>query len=973
VDLVEHLTARPGQTQEGRPPEGLARGFVEVEGRSARELYEYARRLARRVKYTYAEGGALKDDLDWAPFFPAALPADRAGGTPPHLALLAAFLKLHRVPRAAMNGFTARHLDFFHRQVLGFEPRPARPDRAHLLVELKKNAQPVKVLPEHRFSAGKDAAGVELLYGPLAETVVNHAKVEELHSVYLDPAGGGTVRFAPEADSADGLGGAFEDAEPKWRAFGHAALPPAPAGFALASPVLRMAEGTRKVTLELDLDGLDAGLAAALDQRLDAFATAPKGWLGPYDVGASFAGERLTLDFTVPATDAAVADYDAAKHAHAFATRLPVVQLLLRGDAAQRYADLRRLVVRTARVTVEVDGVKSLQLESDAGLLDPRRAFQPFGPQPMPGARFMIGFPEALEKKLEKLSVELRWVGLPSSFSQRYAGYDTPLPSAADFNGLFQGSATTLDLLAAAAEPPSPPAASRHLRALALGGSRWLADALKRERHRRPVLAVHLGAPLQRPGFVTIRLEGDLRHAEYRAKLLSRNAPANEPYTPTLSSVTLSYKASSQRAQIDAPDDAAFSDADVELFHVGAFGQRREHAWLRQQLAFVGAKRVPLFPEYEDEGELLIGLSSLAAGDSVALLFQAAEGSADPTVDPQPQVRWSVLCDNYWKPLAGMDAVRDGTNNLLATGIVNVTLPPEASTLNTFLPAGRLWIRASIREHVHGVCQLLGVAANAVEVERRAGGGTTVPAGRIARLKTPIAAVKGVKQPFASFGGKAAESAAAMATRVAERLRHRNRAITAWDYERIVLEAFPSLRKVKCIPHCAGAGGYLDPGHVTLVVVPDLRNRSAVDPLQPRADADTLSRVRAHLEAIAPMRIGIHARNPRYERVRLDFKVRFRAGLEFNFHARQLQAALIAHLSPWAQDPGRAIPFGGAVYRSAVLDFVEDLPYVDYLTDFRMYHLRGVPEDAQDVAEARAATPDTILVSAAAHDIAPAP
>ena len=82
---------------------------------------------------------------------------------------------------------------------------------------------------------------------------------------------------------------------------------------------------------------------------------------------------------------------------------------------------------------------------------------------------------------------------------------------------------------------------------------------------------------------------------------------------------------------------------------------------------------------------------------------------------------------------------------------------------------------------------------------------------------------------------------------------------------------------------------------------------------------------------------------------------------------------IIAHLSPWAQDPGRAIAFGGLVYKSEVLDFVEERPYVDYLTDFRMYHLRGGARDTEDVNEARAATPDAILVSDETHDIAPVP
>jgi hypothetical protein len=43
------------------------------------------------------------------------------------------------------------------------------------------------------------------------------------------------------------------------------------------------------------------------------------------------------------------------------------------------YAALAPVTVSGASVTVDVQGIKGLQLESDAGPLDPRRAFQPFG------------------------------------------------------------------------------------------------------------------------------------------------------------------------------------------------------------------------------------------------------------------------------------------------------------------------------------------------------------------------------------------------------------------------------------------------------------------------------------------------------------------------------------------------------------------------------------------------------------------
>src|SRR5262249_16666171 len=145
-----------------------------------------------------------------------------------------------------------------------------------------------------------------------------------------------------------------------------------------------------------------------------------------------------------------------------------------------------------------------------------------------------------------------------------------------------------------------------------------------------------------RPGFITLKLATDLGHAEYRSKLLQRTPLAHEPYTPMVGELSLSYDAASGRADLETATEAAFVATELGFFHVGCFGQRREHAYLRSQFDFIGDQRVPLFPTYPDEGELLLGLSGIGAGDGTSLLFEVAQGSADPEADV-PVVSWAVL------------------------------------------------------------------------------------------------------------------------------------------------------------------------------------------------------------------------------------------------------------------------------------------------------------------------------------------
>ena len=55
-------------------------------------------------------------------------------------------------------------------------------------------------------------------------------------------------------------------------------------------------------------------------------------------------------------------------------------------------------------------------------------------------------------------------------------------------------------------------------------------------------------------------------------------------------------------------------------------------------------------PRYENQGELYVGLQNVSAPQNVAILFQAAEGSADPDLVP-PTIEWSVLDGDRWVDL----------------------------------------------------------------------------------------------------------------------------------------------------------------------------------------------------------------------------------------------------------------------------------------------------------------------------------
>jgi hypothetical protein len=994
---------RPGQTQAGRMPAELGVHYADIDERTPASLLSYARRLAGKdgVEVPFAGPDLKPVEGGWTTFFDAADLTD--GKTKAPLALYDAFLHLYdRGPRAAINRLTGAHLDFFYRRVLGFTPRSATPDRVHSIVTLKKGSAATVIGPGCLFSAGKDASGTEQLYSPTADVVVNTSAVASLRSIFVDRTSQGTIRSASVADSADGAGGAFPENVRSWSPFGHAGLPDADVGFAVASEVLMMKEGERAITLTLTLGQAPTQNADAWNSAFEAWLTGETQWLGPYGVTVTpSAAGVMQLRIVLTADQPAVAGYDLGVHAHVYTTDAPVLQLLFKPGNGLSYDAASRLRVVAAQITVEVSGLTDLTLESDAGSLDPKSAFLPFGPQPDEGSRFTISSGEALSKSLSRLDLTLTWKGAPSDFASHYADYTadfqvsngafTATGAFRDRDGehaftasLFDSADATLPSvvrLVGAGAGSGRKAKGSYVYALSRSSTSWARHTARRMVLQHPRMEPSLRQPPEAAsGRIVLSLDRGFLHREYRkqsvemaiARVRDGTTPLlNEPYTPTLESLSLSYTAQTTLVAVSSTEADDYADLDVQFFHVGPFGQMREHGHQRSELG-LGDTQVPLMPIHDRQGELLIGLENLGPGDSVSILFQIAEGSADPDVQAEDP-EWFVLCDNYWRRLEDDNVTRDSTNRMLSSGVINFVIPARATTDNTLMPAGLVWLKATTRNDPASASLMVEVAANAVELRwvmssedaAAAHLSTALPEGSVTRLSKPIAQVMAVSQPYASFGGRPREHDDALRARAAERLRHKNRAISAWDYERLVLEAFPSVHRVKCIPH-ARPGSWQVPGHVLVVVVPDLRNRNAPDPLQPRVDADTITGITDFLRERCPGQAVVWVKNPAFQRLQVTCSVKFHPGYGFNHYKQELVQALVRALSPWAFEEGRPLGFGGRVYASALLNLVEEMPYVDYVTDFA---LRTILADGRPLVVdcAEPAAPDVILVSEASH------
>jgi len=743
-----------------------------------------------------------------------------------------------------------------------------------------------------------------------------------------------------------------------------------------------------------------------LRDNMTVFCSGEKEWLGPFKLNAEalksgISGTQLKLVFEISKDTPAIVSYNQKILGENFYSDQPIVRFLIRTEDKKGHSLFRNLVTKTIRdinVKVAVNDIKSLSLENDNGLINAVKPFYPFTTQPVKGSSFVINYPEIFSKKWKNIDVTINWKNTPTSFTTHYDAYKTKylttISKKVFLDGMFIEE-TIKDLKANQPEEPQiedpialniPNKSNVILNSnpsdLIVGSDAYFkatVSVLDKENWDNKNSAAILFTKkdtfyttefsiagdtyeIDKSGPVRLTLNQSFLHALYpkiyMLAIMSENPETlipNEAYTPLAESISLNYTAE-ETTNFANQTEQEYNSERIKLFHEAPFGQSEEHSYLKKlakQKNVLDANATiasRLVSDYCNGGEFYIGLNEAEVLQQVSLLFQILEGSENPLASSftgRQKVEWFVLCDNYWKNIEN-DLLANSIDNFLKSGIVKFTIPKQATKTNTLFPGNLIWLKAKMHKAYDAVCKVIDVKTQVVTAEFFNNGNELshlkkgLPAETISKLITRITQVKSVSQPFNSFGGKPIESDDTYYKRVSERLRHKNRAITLWDYEHLILQEFPEVFRVKCLNHTNNAtNSFLSPGHVTVIVVPDIINKNVFDIYEPRVSKATLNKIQNYISNLNSMHVDATVINPEYEKVVVKVSVKFYEEYDANFYKKQLNEDISKFLSPWAFDTSQDILFGIELHRSTVIDYIEKLYYVDYLAELEM----AKPED----------------------------
>lgn len=970
---------REGISKENRVTTALDPASVQLNDRSIPDMLDATRAIAKEFAY-YDVTNNLNGD--WQPFFDPVvtawpdsyldylldLPNEKYDSiekrdTTPHIALFLTFLALMQKLKGAVNELPARHFNFFIETILQIKARAGIPDKAIVLLELPTDALPTRIDQGSLFLGGKGFDQQDIIYKSEREIIVNQAKITDWRTSFRNISDFSKIYITATPDALNTEADKVVSDDKGWMAFGDGRLKdaglitvPAQTGWAISSPSLLMQEGDRSVFIDLFFDWASTpATLPALDFpiAIDAYVTTEKGWMKADVLVSQYRASTKSIisNIQIPASyPAIVPGTDLPEN---ISVKWPILKIVLRSDVNENYYDfLQYVVVKRIALTMTVNGIRNLILQTSTGVADPASPFLPFGSNPARGSKMYIGLNEIRYKNITYTNITYKWKKPPAELGIHYWEYlanttrNRP-PSVADIpinNSSYKGSLALLkdgkfitpnfiDLF-----PADPLTEEKRIEDFTF------VPASKRERDNGITDLVPFNnfpsggywmfsfdTLINNSAFVGLHAFGQdeyprilseiaIGKATNNAIYTNVNLP-NAPYIPEIEYLNVSYVAIERF-------DVFAGDAENCFYHISPFGIYAPDSTDNQ-----------IIPLHGPEGFLYVGVEQLKPPQNLSILVQVKELGSDREINPD-YFSWSYLAGNKWIALNRQQVVIDQTFGLKTSGVVELSIPSNASIDHSIMPIGKHWIRLGVAKDVANVNPVIDLQTQAlrlVYVGDLANKSGILPEESIKMLVDNNGQIKTISQPFQTYGGRESENAADLRLRTYERLRHRDRMINYWDYERLVLNAFPELYKTKTL-QCTEIDQNNSPGHVTLVAIPDQRGTNNI---KPRCSQLLLDRIKAFMKEKSPPGVTLHAINPTYETVYFDFYVAFLPGLDTGYYKQQLNKELKAFVSPWAFNNKEGIYFDAVFYKTDIIRFIETRPYVDYISTFEMYSSGG--------------------------------
>jgi len=908
----------------------------------------------------------------------------------PHNAMYIAFALLFREVQGKLNELSKRHLDFYYKDILNQKHDKGRPVRAIVNFDLQPAVKGTVIPKGTRLSAGKAMGNdAEIIFETSKNLRAYPCELVNIQTLFINSnkyIEVGTTHPIISSVTYNKLMSYSEEliSRDQWYVFGANKKTildgeidesrTGKLGFIIGSPVLFLSEGRREITIDFHLEettskailwkllheikchkdyALNAVVSMVFDQAFIISYTNKKGWI-PCEEYSIECDElqncftiKVLLDMTDPAMETGVNIEEEL--------RWPSVKVELNEFAPiYVYSFFKEVEIETIAIDVAVQEMKNLSLYNNISKIPLGKPIELFGPEPKKGAYMMLGHSELFKKHIEDVTVRIDWDNIPSD----YGGFETYYDryNAGIDNTTFQIQFSALSngywLPQNNADTNTKPLFNTtHCITPEGFDSVQLEKSSTIDFDTFKELLITPHYELQDPllysitsgsGFIKMTLTGpefgfgsDLYQQEfidiatYNAKNKKQLPYPNKPFVPKIKEVALNYKASDRLSFVEK-----IVTNDSTNMYEGEFKHIKPYM-VEDVIVNQMVRKHTLLANFTEEGYLILGIKGAVGGTDLNIFFNFLRSSTTTAIKDNT-LNWEYLSVPNWQPFERSAIIRDNTEGFIKSGIVQLIVPhltvKEKGNVDDIT-----WIRATTREDVENYPKIKGIYLNAVEARCMDDDptiiGRKIKAESIHKIDGKLPDVKRVYQAAETYAGRIPEMEDQFYTRVSERLKHKGRAVTLWDYERIILENFPDVKVVKCTSFNESFEPV--PGHVKVIVLS--KRWTDEDPYY--YSKMVLKRMKDFLNKISSSFIDIEVINPSVERLIVNCNVLFNRIDPGRNYRQKLSEEITKFLSPIDTMTTNKGGIGGSIMPSTISNYIENLPYVKRLEKFNVEHI----------------------------------
>jgi hypothetical protein len=378
----------------------------------------------------------------------------------------------------------------------------------------------------------------------------------------------------------------------------------------------------------------------------------------------------------------------------------------------------------------------------------------------------------------------------------------------------------------------------------------------------------------------------------------------NPPINPLIERIILSYKSEDTIDLYERNDDSAI-DLILPVDSMTYFPECTR-------------KSIPLAVSMDDINVLLV-LKNVEPDKKLSVFFDFVPSQEEIAENEIPFIHWYIGNMRNWKLMSRGDFIqKDETMQLSVAGRIEFLIP-ENIDASFYDHEGQLWIRAGIStergkktipilQEIYQNAVPLGLDINSLDNEKV----SFKDALPTIKSERDIPGIVAIEQLTPFFGGREFETDKDLLARVSEHITHLGKAVTARDYERIILQVFPDIGKAKC---------YRDLDNNSSISIVVLPAKISEKPLVSNYLMIKVERFLRRLSSAYVNRIRIM--NPVYEQVIVRIVMKFESSYFSEKRRRSLLQNINKVIAPW-QSENRLPEFGYSINIESIYQVLSD-------------------------------------------------